>query len=115
METRAAMKRMVRDIRRTKDNTDSVILNFTSTRYRFIDVDDNTIDYQRDGNDLEVNGNVLLPDLAVVGGLEFVYLDASGAIAGFAEDIRVVQITLIVEEGTSRIKLRSAASLRNRQ
>lgn len=115
METRSAMKRMVRDVRRTRDNTANSVLTFTSTRYRFIDVDDNTIDYQWVGNDLRVGNNVLLPNLANNGGLEFIYLDANGAAAVFAEDIRVVQITLIVEEGTNRTRLRSAASLRNRQ
>jgi len=114
METRGAMKRMTREIRRTKDSSSSSILNFTSTRYRFKDVDDTTIDYQQDGTDLERNGTVLLQDLANSGGLSFVYLDASGGAAGFVEDIRTVQITIIVEEGDNRVRLRSAAGIRNR-
>lgn len=114
MEARGAMKRMVREIRRTKDNSSLNILNFTSTRYRFKDVDNNTIDYWQDGTDLKRTDRVLLRSLAGSGGLDFVYLGKEGAAAGFSEDIRTIQITIKVVEGENRVRLRSAASIRNR-
>jgi len=114
MQTRGVMQRMVREIKRTKDNSDSSILNFTSTRYRFKDVDNTTIDYQQDGTDLERDGLGLLKNLANPDGLNFVYLDAAGVAAAHAEDIRAVQITIIVVDGSNRARLRSAASIRNR-
>ncbi len=114
METRAAMQRMLREIRITRDTSDTGILNFTSTRYRFRDINNNTIDYQRDGSDLERNNRVLLENLAASGGLEFVYLDASGETTAVRGNIRSVRVTLIVQEGDNRVRLRSAASIRNR-
>ncbi len=93
METRGVMKRMVREIRINKDAR---------------------IYYQQDGMDLKRNGLVLLENLASPGGLEFVYLDASGEVTAIDEDIRTIRITIIVEEGDNRVRLRGAASIRNR-
>lgn len=113
MEARGVMKRMVREIRKTKGDAESVII-FTPTRYKFEDIDSNIIDYQKNGSNLERNGVVLLRNLASSGGLEFVYLDASGDAATLEENIRTIRITILVEEGDNRVRLRSAASIRNR-
>ncbi|MFC1571383.1 PilW family protein [Candidatus Margulisiibacteriota bacterium] len=111
-ETRAVLKRMVREIRRTKDADN--ILTFTTTNYEFNDIEDNTIDYQQDGTNLERNDAALLTNLASSDGLEFVYLDANGNVAASEGDIRTVQITIIVHDGDNEVRLRSAAGLRNR-
>ena len=114
METRGVIKKMVREIRRTRDNSDSGILNFTSTRYRFRDVDNNTVNYQQAGTDLERNGSALLKNLPASGGLNFIYLDASGNVTAVRSAVRTIRIKLIVEDGDNRARLQSAASLRNR-
>lgn len=112
METRGVMKRMVREIRRTNSADD--INAFTSTQYEFDDIDNNRINYQQDGTDLKRNGAVFLSNLASPGGLEFVYLDASGEATALDVAIRTVQITLVVEDGENRVRLRGAAGIRNR-
>ncbi len=93
METRGVMKRMVREIRMTKDARTN---------------------YQQDGTDLKRDGLVLLENLASPGGLEFVYLNSSGEVTALDAAIRTVQITIIVEEGDNRVRLRGAAGIRNR-
>ncbi|MBU0686858.1 MAG: prepilin-type N-terminal cleavage/methylation domain-containing protein [Candidatus Margulisbacteria bacterium] len=113
METRGAIKRMVREIRRTKDHTASSIITFTSTEYEFMDIEDSTINYQQDGTNLERNDLVLLEHLKNPGGLEFEYLDESGAVTATRADIRSVRIKLIVEDGDNRIRLQSSARIRN--
>lgn len=114
LETSAVMKRMIREIRMTNGNFDSSILIFTSTQYKFKDVNDATIDYQQDSTDLERNGTVLLENLASPGGLEFVYLNSSGNPTTAKSTIRTIRIKLIVEEGDNRVRLQSAAGIRNR-
>ncbi len=113
METRGAIKRMVREIRRTKDTTAASIVTFTATEYEFKDIDDTTIEYKQVGTNLERNTAVLLEHLQNPGGLEFEYLDASGATTATREDIRAVRITLIVVDGDNRIRLQSSARIRN--
>lgn len=114
METRAVMKRMVREVSRTRGNANSNIIAFTSSRYEFKDVDDNTIEYEQNGTDLERNDEVLLQNLVIPGGLEFVYLNSSGNPTTAKSAIRAIRIKLIVEEGENLVRLQSAAGLRNR-
>ncbi|MFA6548524.1 MAG: prepilin-type N-terminal cleavage/methylation domain-containing protein [Candidatus Margulisiibacteriota bacterium] len=114
METRAVMKRMLREIRMTKSNDSSDILNFESTRYRFIDVNNNTIDYQQSGTNLTRNSVVLLSNLANPGGLQFSYHNSSGAETTSTAFIRTVKITLYTQSGSNVVRLQSAASIRNR-
>ncbi len=114
METRSVMKRMVREIKTTKDTDSSDILNFESSRYRFVDINDNTIDYQQSGTNLLRNGAVLLNNLAAPGGLQFSYLNSSGAVTSSRAFIRTVRITLFAQSGNNAVRLQSAASIRNR-
>jgi prepilin-type N-terminal cleavage/methylation domain-containing protein len=114
METGAVMKRMVREIRMTSGNFDSSILIFTEAQYKFKDVNNNTIDYRKNGANLERNGAILLQNLAGSGGLRFVYLNSGGNPTTAKSAIRAVQIKLTVEEGENRICLQSAAGIRNR-
>lgn len=113
-DARSVLKRMEREIRRTKSASSTDILNFTSTYYRFREVDNAVIDYQQAGTDLQRNGAVILQNLASAGGLNFSYLNSSGGTTTSAEAISLVRIAIIVEEGNNRVRLRSAARIRNR-
>ena len=113
LETKATMKRMVREIRRTENSADGII-TFTATEYQFDDINNNRIRYWQDGTDLKRGTRVLLPDLASSGGLEFVYYDSSGNVATLDENVRSVQISIAVVSGNNRVRLRNIANLRNR-
>ncbi len=106
----SAMRRMVREIRRTNGSSITV---FTSAEYRFIDLNTNVIDYQQSGTNLSRNGAVLLADLAP-GGLQFTYLTTTGATAATAAAIKIVNIQLIAESGQNRVRLFNAAGIRNK-
>ena len=111
-DVRLVMKRMVRQIRTTA-GADNIIA-FTATRYHFRNFNNEEIDYQQNGSDLEQNGSVLLSNLDSASGLEFVYLDAAGNVTADKAGIRTIQITLVVKEGRNLVRLRSAAGIRNR-
>jgi hypothetical protein len=55
---------------------------------------------------------VLLGNLAA-NGLQFSYYDNGGAAATLARAIKVVNISLIVQQGSNRVRLQSAAGIRN--
>ncbi|MDI6731759.1 MAG: prepilin-type N-terminal cleavage/methylation domain-containing protein [Candidatus Margulisbacteria bacterium] len=113
-DARSVMKRMVREIRKTKSASSTDILNFTVSYYRFRDTDDNVIGYQQVGSNLLRNGSVVLTDLASANGLSFSYFNSSGGTTVTAEAIRQVKISIIIEEGSNRVRLQSAAGIRNR-
>lgn len=110
-QTRSALQRMVREIRRT-NSTDGIII-FNATEYEFRDIAGQQIEYAKDGADLERNNEVILENLDS-SGLSFVYLNKYGSVEANKDDIRTIQITLIVQKGDNRVRLRSAASIRNR-
>jgi len=113
-EANSSMQRMVREIKRTKDNGASII-TYDPTQYKFVDIDDNPIDYQKEGTNLNRNDKVLLNNLASADGLAFVYLDRNGAVTGTKSQIQTVQITLKLEDDYGLLKLRSAANIRYRE
>jgi prepilin-type N-terminal cleavage/methylation domain-containing protein len=114
METRAVMKRMIREIKTTKNNDSGSILNFEMTRYRFVDVNNNTVDYQKSGTNLLRNGSVILDNLDANGGLQFYYFNSSGAQTSSREFIRTVRVVLFTQSGNNSVRLQSAAGIRNR-
>lgn len=114
LESRSVMKRLVREIRRTRDRTSDGIMVFNASRYQFKDVDNNTIDYQQSGANLTRNGAVLLNNLAVPSGLQFTYLNTSGQPTLSRTAIRTVNIIILVESSANRVRLQSAAGIRNR-
>lgn len=108
MDASSAMRRMVREMRRISNITIS-----TSTECQFQDISNNTIDYKIYGAGLMRNDDVLLGNLAD-NGLQFIYLDDTGAAAAFAGGIKTIQILLIVQDGRNRVQLQSAAGIRNK-
>ena len=110
-DSNSVSQRMVREIRKTKSA--SSIEVFTSTRYKFVDIDENTIDYKKNGSNLERNGAVMLSNLAS-NGLEFIYLNGSGETTSITSEIRTVQITVIEQDRKNYVRLMSAASIRSR-
>lgn len=112
-ETSSALRRMVREIKRTRGTTDADILTFTATRYQFRDMNNTLIDFQKVGSNLNRNNAVLLENLPA-DGLAFVYWDKNGAVTIEKSDIRTIGITLKTASGGNIINLRSAAGLRIR-
>lgn len=112
-ESRGAVKRMTREMRGIKNNSDGIIV-FTSSRFQFKDASENTIEYRQNGTNLERNSVVLLENLANPGGLAFNYLTASGGVAATKEAIRTIQIELAVSSGNNQVRLKGAAGIRNR-
>ena len=108
---RLATNRMVREMREIKD-TDS-ITTFAETEFEFVDINDNTINYQQSSSLLLRNSDELAPMLQDPGGLSFSYLDSSGTPTGTKSDIRMVRITLTLISGDISITLESLAKLRN--
>ena len=108
---RLATNRMVREMREIKD-TDS-ITTFTETEFEFLDINDNTINYQQSSSLLLRNSDELATMLQDPGGLSFSYLDSSGNPTGTKSDIRMVRITLTLISGDISITLESLAKLRN--
>jgi len=105
--TRLAMNRMVREIRQIKDT--SSINTFTSAEFEFVDIDDNTINFQQSGTSLNRNSNELTDKLQNPGGLTFTYLDSDGAVTAVSTSVRMVRIKLILTSGDSSITIQSLA------
>jgi len=114
-DARFALNRMIREIRQVKDP--SSISAFTSTRFVFTDINNNTIEFTQSGGTLlRISGgdsNELADDLRNPGGLTFTYLDGSGNTTSTAGNIRMVRIQVIIESGGSSVTLQSLARLRN--
>lgn len=108
---RLATNRMVREMREIKD-TDS-ITTFTETEFEFLDINDNTINYQQSSSLLLRNSDELATMLQDPGGLSFSYLDSSGNPTGTKSNIRMVRMTLTLISGDISITLESLAKLRN--
>ena len=111
-DVRSAVRRMQREINRTASNES--ISTFSSAEYEFVDVDNNTINYQMNATNLERNNILLLENLAPSEGLEFVYLDENGIETSSKEGIRTIQFTIKVSKGTNQVLLRSSAGIRNK-
>lgn len=108
---RLATNRMVREMREIKDTAS--ITTFTSTEFEFMDINDNTINYQQSTSLLLRNFDELTDQLQDPGGLTFTYLDSSGNPTATKNDIRMVRITLVLISGDISIAIESLAKLRN--
>jgi len=107
-QTSAAMMRVMKEVRRLDGVAQ--IQTFTAEQFQFVDIDSNTVNIQKTGTDLLLDGDALARN---VQGLVFTYLDENGAVAALKDDIRVVKIELDVASGTMTIHLESAAKIRN--
>lgn len=107
-EAQTALMRMVKEIRRVKTPND--ILTMGAVDFRFTDIDDSAVEFRLQGTDLERNSDVLASN---VQGLLFEYLDAGGAAAGAAANVRTVRVTIQIDAGETTVVMRSSARIRN--
>lgn len=113
-QVRLALIRMQREIRLVKD--DLSVLTATASRFRFIDLHDNTIDYQLSGSNLMRNSDILA---ANVTSLTFTYynntntLISTPLVSPNLTDIYRIGITLVIWSGNQTKTLFSQVYPRN--
>jgi len=107
-ESAVAVTRVLKEVRRIKDPNQ--IFTFTSDHLNFMDIDNNTVDFQLSGSNFLRDSDVLARN---VNSLNFTYLDEDGAVAAVKQDIRVIVINLATASGDQTIRLESAARIRN--
>ncbi|MBN2057500.1 MAG: hypothetical protein JW782_01715 [Candidatus Saganbacteria bacterium] len=110
LSSRAAMNRIVREIKRINQNTN--ILTHASAEVTFIDVGNNTVTFLQSGTNLMRNSNVLLSDLQNPGGLTFSYLDEDGNPTAITNQMRLVRCRIITVKEENRYVIESAARIR---
>ncbi|MDD5382104.1 MAG: prepilin-type N-terminal cleavage/methylation domain-containing protein [Candidatus Margulisbacteria bacterium] len=111
LSSRAAVYIMAREIKRIKDVAS--LTTYASTEVAFTDVDNNPVAFRQSGAYLMRNSDVLLKKLKFPGGLFISYLNASGHQTATRDEIRTINIHVIVEDGTNRFIVDTAARLRN--
>ncbi len=114
MEGRTVVKRMIREIRSTRDTTASSIVTFTSREYSFVNVNNTAINFKQNGTYLFRNLDVIASGLDSLNGLNFEYLDSSSEATIDRARIRAVRVTLIIKHGTNQTKFRASGAIRNR-
>ncbi|MFH1829276.1 MAG: hypothetical protein ABH871_00670 [Pseudomonadota bacterium] len=107
-ENSAAITRMVKEIRRVK--APGQILTFTADHFKFVDIDNNTIDFQLSGTDFMRDTDVLARN---VQNITFTYQDKDGNVAAVASQIRVIKVKLVTTSGNQTIALETADRIRN--
>ncbi|MFA5113057.1 MAG: prepilin-type N-terminal cleavage/methylation domain-containing protein [Candidatus Margulisiibacteriota bacterium] len=110
-KARAAMNRMLTEIRRTKKPQN--ITTYTTAELQFLDLSSQTIDYKQTGTNLMRNSDILATNLVTPEGLRFTYLGSTGEVTAVKNNIRTIRIWLSLYGGTERITLESAARIRN--
>jgi len=115
-----ALRRMSREIRRLQDDTSVYTAN--STTYRFVDIDGNTVQFQLDAANSELerydgtNTDVLAADVSF---FSFTYLDgdlatiATPQVNPSATDIKSIQIDMTLSSGTNTVDCDTRIRLRN--
>lgn len=106
-----AMQTMIRDSRQVKNATS--ILAMTSTRFRFTNVNNVTIDFQLSGTTITKNGSILARNVQATSGLAFSYLDGAGNVTALAASVRTVVITIILTNQSQQYSMQSRVSPRN--
>lgn len=107
-EGEIAVMRVVKEIGRVKAPT--AVDVFASDEFRFVDIDNNTIDLKKTGTDFLRNTDALARNVT---DLTFTYLDAAGNPATVGDNIRVVGVELTFTVGAQTIRLKSASRIRN--
>lgn len=110
LSTRAALNRVVREVKRAKKNTS--ISTYTSKEVSFIDVYNNSVTFWQSGSSLMRNSDTLLDDLRNPCGLQFTYLDKDGNVTLVKKDIRVIRCRLTAVKDESKFVIESAARIR---
>ncbi|MFA4972278.1 MAG: prepilin-type N-terminal cleavage/methylation domain-containing protein [bacterium] len=107
-ENAAAVSRIQKEIRRIK--APGQIQIFTATQLRFVDIDNNTVDFLLSGTDLMRGADVLARN---VQGLTFTYLDKDGNATAVQGQIRVIKVKLAIASGNQTIRIESSERIRN--
>jgi hypothetical protein len=107
-EATIAITRIQKEINRVK--APGQIQVFTPEQLQFVDVDNNTVDIQKSGTDLLLDGNPLARN---VQSLAFTYLDKDGNVATVKGLIRFIRVKLVMTSGNQTIRLQSAERIRN--
>ena len=110
LSTRAAVNRMVRDLKRAKKNVN--ITTRTSKEVTFLDVYDQTITFSQEGTDLLRNSDILLDNLQDPCGLTLSYLDKDGSPTAVTDEVQVIRVRLIDLKDGNRFVIESAARIR---
>ena len=113
LSTRASLNRMVRELKRVKENAN--LTTFTSKEVTFLDVDNDLITFSQNGTDLLRNTDILLDDLQDPCGLFITYLDKDGNETAQKTDIRTIHVRLTVIKGENKFVIESAARIRVRR
>lgn len=113
LSSRAALNRVVKELKRAKQNTN--IVTHTSQEVSFLDVENNTVTFSQSGSNLLRDSDVLLKNLQDPGGLNFTYLDKDGNQTAITSDMRVIRCRLTVVKGENKFVLESAARIRVRR
>jgi hypothetical protein len=104
----AGVMKIVREIGRIKEP--GQITAMTATNLAFVDIDNNAVSFSQSGANLLRGADVLVRN---VQSIAFTYLDASGAVAATASQVRFIRVMLVITSGNQTIRLESAARLRN--
>ena len=106
------LRRMTREVRRLKN--DRAVVTANSTTYRFMDLDDATVQFQHNGTDLQREYNGQLDILATnVLTLNFTYLDdqenviTTPLVGDQPTDIKFIQIDLTLESENNTVEDRA--------
>ncbi|MFH1347335.1 MAG: type II secretion system protein [Candidatus Margulisiibacteriota bacterium] len=113
LSTRAALNRVVKELKRVKQSTN--IITHTSKEVSFIDVDNNVVTFSQSGTNLLRGPDILLKNLRDPCGLQFTYLDKNGNQTAITNDMRVVRCLLTVVKGENKFVVESAARIRVRR
>ncbi len=109
-----AYARMMREIRHVKNVSSLVTAN--SNEIRFIDVDNNDIDYRMSGNQLLRNSTAAIDGVTA---LTFEYYDRNSAaiatpiVSPSSTNVRMVAVTITVAASNQSVTVQSLTKLRN--
>jgi len=108
VENAAAISMVNKEVRRVK--APGQILIWEPEHLRFVDIDENIVEYQISGSDLMRGEDALLRN---VQSIQFAYLDKDGSAAAINSQIRVISVKLVITSGAQSIALESAERIRN--
>jgi len=112
-QTESAVNRIEKDLIKTNGSSSTDILVFGTEECQVKTYDNETIDYRKNGTNLERNNIVILDNLPP-DGLAFTYLGNDGAAATNQLDIRSIRFEVVQQKGRNRLRLMGEASIRNR-
>lgn len=108
--TRAALNRIVRELKRVDQNTN--IITHTTQEVTFRDIDGELVTFLQSGDLLLRNSEVLMDDLDTPVGLIFTYLDQDGNPTAIPNEMRLVRCRIIARQGSNKFVVESAARVR---